>query len=238
MLRKPRLSENPAHHQPQTGQRTPQKMKTTLPDNLDWSAEYLIPQPPDENDNQSVHPSWINALLYDTNDVREFVVKGGLYHQRVSDHFLIAYNFSFTINAAGDVVAQGVTHPALQRGDDYHTDESEIMHQTDITIRQHQPEADTALRRYIREHHLGQLPDTLHGFPQPADAQCLNCADDNCADDDARSRPVLHCPACERTFCDSCTDITAWRSDAVPACPHCGHTPLHAPQAGQDTATG
>ena len=238
MLSKPRRRENTKHHQPQTGQRTPQKMITTLPDNLDWSAEYLIPQPPDENGNQLDHPSWIHALMYDTSDVRDFVENGGLYHERVSDTFLVAYNFSFTINAAGDVVAKGVTHPAVERNDNYYTDESAVIHQTDIIIRQHQPEAGTALRRYIREHHLGQLPDTLHGFPQPADAKCLNCtdadADDNADANNAGSRPVLHCPACERTFCDSCTDITTWRSDAVPACPHCGHTP----QDGQGAATG
>ena len=85
-------------------------MTTTLPDNLDWSAEYLIPHPPDENDNPLIHPSWIHALLYDTSDVREFVVNGGLYHERVSDTFLVAYNFSFSIAPNGDVVAQGVTH--------------------------------------------------------------------------------------------------------------------------------
>ena len=210
-------------------------MTTTLPDELDWSAEYLIPYPTDENDNPAISPSWINALLYDTSDVREFVENGGLYHQRISDHFLLAYNFSFTINAAGDVVAHGITHPALQSGDDYHTDESEILHQTDITIRQHQSAADTALRRYIREHHLGQLPDTLHGFPQPADVTCRNCTH---ADAGVGAAPVLDCPACETTFCNSCTDIAAWRNDTAPACPHCGHTPPRQTKDAQDTATG
>ena len=197
-------------------------MPTTLPENLDWSAEYLIPTPNNANDLSALRPSWISALLYDTDDVREFVVNGGLYHQRVSEQFLIAYSFRFDINAAGHVVAHGATYPAIQRGDDYHTDESEVLCEVDITIHQHHPDTALALRRYVREHHMRQLPDTRHGFPQPANGRCENCIRQQHG---SGAMPVLHCPSCDHSFCPNCAHIAHWSDTEPHACPHCDQTP-------------
>ena len=197
-------------------------MTTAFPDHLDWSAQYLIPTPDKANDLSAFRPSWLTALLYDTNDVREFVTNGGLYHQSVSDHFLIAYNFTFEVDAAGDVVAHGVTHPATQVRDDYHTDESQILASTNITIRQQDPQTALALRRYVRQHHLQQLPDTLYGFPQPADQSCRNCRQQDAG---AGATPVLQCPDCERYFCPNCARIDFQPAAAALPCPHCGYTP-------------
>ena len=76
-------------------------MPTTIADQLDWSAHYQVKSTKGEAHNQqqdqAFQPNWENALLYDTKDVREFVTNGGLCHERVSDTFLVAYNFSFSI---------------------------------------------------------------------------------------------------------------------------------------------
>ncbi len=106
---------------------------------------------------------------YDTRDVREFLTNGGLYHRRISDTFLIAYNFRFHIDAHNRIGAQGVVHPAIQRRDDHHTDKSVVLSWANVIISPVDPDADQAFRFYIRVHHMDRLPPRRCGFRQTAD---------------------------------------------------------------------
>ena len=198
-----------------------------LPENLDYSACYELEIPPDAPYVTGFAQYWEDALLYDTSDIREFLTNGGLYHQRVSDTFLVAYNYHFEIDRRNLIVAHGIVHPATQVRDDYHTDESAIMSQFVVVIKPGNPAADAALRRYIRVHHMQQLPDTLRGFGQPADRNCRSCAQDepDPPHEAAGAAPVLECPACGETFCNSCTDIDAWFRAPEPECIQCEYRP-------------
>ena len=187
-----------------------------LDPNLNWEADYQIRA--SEGEPAAPDMEWVNALLYDTDDVREFVENGGLYHERTGHNSLVAYSFRFSISPDDLVIAHGRLHPAIERRGDYHTDESEILAQADIVVRQLDYAADQQLRRYLRVQHLGQLPDLKHGFPQPANQVCRHCREM----DGEESGPIFQCPACDETFCDSCTDITAWTNTYSRHCPHCG----------------
>lgn len=51
-----------------------------------------------------------------------------------------------------------------------------------------------------------------------------NCRSHNPEEQEGLS-PAYTCPSCGQDFCDSCTDLEAWRHDRWKACPHCGHIP-------------
>ena len=202
-----------------------------LPISLDYSAHYEIEIPPNEPYDTGFVHHWEDALLYDTGDVREFLVKGGLYHQRITDTFLVGYNFQFEIDEKDRIVANGVVHPATQHREDYHTDESVIMSKAIIVIKPIEPDATQELRRYIRVNCMNQLPEVTRGFGMPASQRCRRCSEQGADPDDPVSRgvpPIMECPACGDTFCDSCTDIDAWLQNPIPRCPNCGHLPMEA----------
>lgn len=121
---------------------------------LNWEADYQIRVP--EGEQPAPDAEWVNALLYDTDDVREFVENGGLYHERTGHNSLVAYSFRFSITPDDLVVAHGALHPAVERRGDYHTDESEVLAEATVTIRLQDAAADQQLRRYIRAHHLNE----------------------------------------------------------------------------------
>lgn len=131
---------------------------TELPEHLDYSARYELEIPPDVPWDTRLDLDWEPALLYDTEDVREFLVNGGLYHQQITGPFLIAYNYRFEIDRQDRIVAHGTAHPATQIRDDYHTDESAVMCEFTVIINPADPVADSALRRYIRAHCMPPPP--------------------------------------------------------------------------------
>ena len=55
---------------------------------------------------------------------------------------------------------------------------------------------------------------TSTNFTVVPDAFCDRCYD---------MRQVFQCTFCAATFCDSCTDLEAWLSDHIKACPSCGY---------------
>ena len=93
-----------------------------LPEDIDCSAQYAVEIPPDVPYGTGFTHCWEEALLYNTDDIREFLINGGLYHQRITGTFLVAYNFHFEVDGNNRIVAHGVVHPAVQHQGDYHTD--------------------------------------------------------------------------------------------------------------------
>ena len=69
------------------------------------------------------------------------------------------------------------------------------------------------------------MPTNTETFVMLGPTVCEHCQEEEEDAHPGTMNPVLRCPNCQETFCNSCTDMEAWMKNFPRICPHCGWIP-------------
>ena len=138
-----------------TTSRSPQPTTLTqdgqLPDDLDWELDITVNEHQPENDLFLKGVAWKQALYYDELNITGMLCKPGIYHQRLSEHFLTGIKYYFQVTDDHRIIAHGTLHPAEDHRGSYYTDESSIIMTATVEINPQSDRTAQALREYIQK---------------------------------------------------------------------------------------